>query len=178
MNKLLLTLPFAILVAGCAERMEITSAPVDVSRTNAFQSENYVGNHPVEVRSFAVAETAQGKKEETEFSGAACTIKGRGFNAKFSTPAIVNFPDHGYRSQAVTGSCQVQSTVRPIVAHPYNITVANIKSNSGAGGGVLGMVVAGVANSIALAANDETNDDFGFRPVQVKFPASDIQPQQ
>jgi len=111
MNKLLLTLPLSIFIAGCAERMDIT----------------------------------------------------------------VNFPDYGYRSQAITGSCQVKEAVRPIVAQPYNITVANIQSNTGAGGGLLGMVVAGVANSIAIAANDETNDDFGYRPVSVQFPISEIE---
>lgn len=175
MNKLLLTLPLSIFIAGCAERMDITTAPVEVSRTNAFQSENYVGNHPVEVRTFALSQKSDGKSEKTEFAGAACSIQGRGFSAKFSTPAIVNFPDYGYRSQAITGSCQVKEAVRPIVAQPYNITVANIQSNTGAGGGLLGMVVAGVANSIAIAANDETNDDFGYRPVSVQFPISEIE---
>ena len=175
MKKQLLALPLFVLIAGCAERMEITSAPVDVSRTSSFQSENYVGNHPVEVRSFAVSEAVNGKSETTEFSGANCKIQGAGYTAKFSTPAIVNFPDHGYMSQAVTGSCQVKSAVRPIVAKPYNVTVANIKSNTGAGGGILGMVVAGVANSIAIAANDETNDDFGYRSVSVQFPQAEIQ---
>jgi len=175
MNKLLLTLPLSILIAGCAERMEITSAPVEVTRTNAFQSQNYQGNHPVEVRSFTQIEKADGKSERKEFSGASCNIQGRGFKANFSTPAIVNFPDYGYLSQAVTGSCKVKKAVRPIVAQPYNITVANIKSNTGAGGGLLGMVVAGVANSIAIAANDETNDDFGYRPVTVAFPLAEIE---
>jgi len=95
MKKQLLALPLFVLIAGCAERMEITSAPVDVSRTSSFQSENYVGNHPVEVRSFAVSEAVNGKSETTEFSGANCKIQGAGYTAKFSTPAIVNFPDHG-----------------------------------------------------------------------------------
>ncbi len=175
MNKLLLALPLSILVAGCAERMEITTAPVDVSRTAAFPSENYSGTHPVEVRSFAVTEKSEGRPEETEFSGASCSIQGRGYSASFSTPAIVNFPDYGYRSQAVTGSCRVKDSVRPIVAKPYNITVSNLQNNTGAGGGLVGMMIVGIASGIAIAANDETNDDFGYRPVNVQFPIEEIE---
>ena len=157
-------------VAGCTNHMEITSAPVDVSRTSEFVATNYVGDHPTTVRSYFVGEDEKGREERIEFSGAKCQVKGRGFRAKFSTPAVVNLPDHGFHSQAVTGSCTTGKDVRPIVARPYNITVANMRNNSGAGGGVAGVLVASIATSIALAANDPTNDDFGYLSVGVEFP--------
>ena len=172
MKKSLSLFCAALAVSGCANNMEITSPPVNVTRHSGFDTARYQGDHPVNVRSFFTAKKSNGGEERTEFSGAQCRIQGRGFTAKFSTPAIVNLPDHGFYSQAVTGQCATGEAVRPVVAKPYNITVANIKSNNGAGGGVLGMVVAGVANSIALAANDPTNDDYGYHNISVKFPAT------
>lgn len=160
------------MLSACGGGMEITAPPVDVTRTANFDTANFVGDHPTNVRTYFEKKKANGGTDRVEFAGATCQVKGRGFQASFATPAILNLPDHGFYSQAVTGKCTVGDTVRPVVARPYNITVANIKSNTGAGGGVLGMVVAGVANGIALAANDPTNDDYGYRPISVAFPDS------
>lgn len=174
MKKAPLLFLAAASIAGCTQNMEITKAPVEVQRTAGFATQNYVGHDQSVIRSHFAKDEETGEKK-AEFSGANCALKGRGFSTSFTTPAIVNLPDYDYYSQPVTGSCSVNGETRPIVLRPYNETVRARKaaaSNSGAQGGLLGMVVTGVVSGIVEAANDPTDDDWDYGNYDVIFPRS------
>ncbi len=174
MKKTSLLLLAAGSIAGCAQNMEITKAPVEVQRTAGFATQNYVGQDQATIRSHFAKDEDTGEKK-TEFSGANCSLKGRGFSASFTTPAIVNLPDYDYYSQPVTGSCSVNGETRPVVLTPYNETVRArqaASSSAGAQGGLIGVLVSGVVSGIVEAANDPTDDDWDYGNFDVIFPRS------
>lgn len=178
MHKTLAIIAAAATLAGCVEQMEITQAPVEVERSAGFVSANYVGSDQATIRSYFAKDAAQGT-ERTEFSGAACQLKGRGFSTAFNTPAIVNLPDYDYHSQPVTGQCAANGHVRPVVMRPYNETVrarTSAAANAGAQGGLIGMLAVGIVSGVVEAANDATDDDWDYGDVQVEFPAPAAQP--
>jgi len=174
MHRVALILLAIATIAGCTERMEIAQAPVEVQRNTNFVSENYVGNDTATFRSYFAKNEETGEKR-SEFSGAACQIKGPGYAARFTTPAIVNLPDYDFYSQPVTGSCTTGETLRPVILTPYNETIRarNAATNAQASqGGLLGMMAVALVSGVANAVNDPTNDDWDYDDVAVEFPAS------
>ena len=161
-------------LSACTESMEITQAPVDVTRNSSFVTQNYVGDDQSVVRSYFAEDEEKGT-EKTEFAGAQCQIKGRGFSAKFTTPVILNLPDYDYYTAAATGQCAVNGVARPLVLKPYNETVrarTEAASNAGASGGLIGILAAGIVSGVVEAANDPSDDDWDYPNASVMFPAT------
>lgn len=147
------------LTAACASA-PIETAPVDVSYTSSSATKGLAGYHPLTVRSYARQEGQQ----RVETSGASCKVAGSGFNATVVTPGIVNVPVYGPATRSISVTCNDGEQSKTVVAAPYNVTSAK-RIESGAAGGLIGiMVMAG-----ADAVSDKSNDAWGYREARIEF---------
>jgi len=97
---------------------------------------------------------------------AACEIEGVGFNAKFTTPALVNLPSYGKDTKPIQLACMVDEKPYSRTLKPKNISAENRKANAiGAGvlvGGVLGGALAG------SVTGEKEDDAYSYKPMTLK----------
>lgn len=98
---------------------------------------------------------------------ASCDLAGDGFEAKFTTPAVVNLPSFGKQTKPVKLECLVGDETHSYTAEAKNISAENRKANAvGAGvlvGGVLGGALA------AGVSGEKEEDAYSYKPITVKL---------
>lgn len=139
--------------------MEVKSRPVDVEFNSKSATTGIEGYTAVLVRSYGKSE---GKSVET--SGVECSVKGSGFGAMLTTPAIVNVPNYAQKSRAVMFTCSDGVSTKNVQSLPFNATsAANVQA--GANGGLLGALIMAGVNT----ARDKSDDEWAYPPVRVDF---------
>lgn len=152
-----------LFVAGC-EQAEITQPPVQYVATKQL---NEKGVSDFTARSFI---TADGTRKE--ISGVPCSFKAPGFRAKFVTPAVVATPDMGPRTPTGSLTCTYNGAEKLVIMRPFNETLAQIDQSAyaaGAGAGLLGVIVTGIAASNQKSRRDARLDQYGYPDTNVEF---------
>ncbi|MGB1236210.1 MAG: hypothetical protein ACPG5U_10795 [Planktomarina sp.] len=158
MKKTAISLLTVASLSACAASLPIETAPVNVTYTNAAASKDIVKMATPTVR--ASKYNADG--QSAELSGASCKIQGQGFVATVITPAVVRIPMKAGPPPNLTVTCTDGTLTRTRVVSATNLTKQRIQ-NSGAGGGLLGALMA----SAIAAAQDPSNDEYEFQRISV-----------
>ncbi|WP_417241578.1 hypothetical protein [Celeribacter sp.] len=164
MKKILVAALVATTALAACNNAEITQPPVQYHATKRL-NEKGVSNFTA--RTFV---TVDGTKKE--ISGVPCKFAAPGFNASFVTPAVVSTPDMGPRTPAGSITCTHEGKDKLEIMKSYNETVAQIEQsayNAGAGAGLIGVIVTGIAASNQKSRRDATLDIYGYPDVSVHF---------
>ena len=147
----------AFALAGCETPEPIQ--PTQVARTSGFVKQGLGEMEPTSVRAV--------RKGGKEIKGVGCQLLGRGYSARFTTPAVVLIPEYGQASPLPTVTCNLDDQSASVQAKLQNRTEVD---NTGAlldAGGLLGLMIGG---AVSGARNDKVDDNYAFWPIIVKFP--------
>lgn len=125
------------------------------------------GNQIIEVRTYLPRIDDFGNEVAgQEIAGASCEAILDTHRATVRTPGGVHVPLYGYVTAPMSLECEMPGFGKSIVvAQPYNKTISDRRASTsaaGAGGGLLGVLVATVIVEGINAASDETNDEFVY----------------
>lgn len=157
MKKISLLVVAGIL-SGCAGGMEIAQEPVNVN-INPNSAGRIVDYEQTVVRTFATA------PQRAEISGVPCRLAAQSFSAEFTTPAIINMPDFGHRSEPANVRCDYQGKTATGTLTPHDVTAENNSAVGFGAGGILGMIIA----EAVISASSPENHDFAYRNLSVEF---------
>jgi hypothetical protein len=151
-----------LFVAACAVA-PIEQDPVQYQATTPLHEK---GTTNFTVRTYDVKDGLQ------ELTGVPCEFKGEGFHASFTTPAVVVAPDMGPRTPVASLTCSYNGQKSFQIVQPVNITLQKIDENasaSGAGAGIVGLIVSGISDSAQRSRRDATLDIYGYPNLVARF---------
>jgi hypothetical protein len=164
-------IPFFVLIGLCAActppLLSVTSVPVDVNVADESQISDAVGYEPIYIRTYSQA----GNEPKLEIKDVTCEAKAPGFDAQVITPGILNLPDRRNLSSDVIITCTKDGITETGVAMPFNRTSENI-ANAGVGAGsgnLIGAFVVQWIKNVYAAERDKSEDDWGYRNVDIIF---------
>lgn len=142
------------LLAGCTAQMPVETPPIDVTYTQKAASQGIVkfANPTLRTQRFG----ADGKR--SEISGVACKLQGSGFNASYTTPAIVRIPMKAGPPSSLVVTCNDGTNTRTQSYGATNLTAQRIQNSGGVAGGLVGALIA----SAIVASRDTSKDEFEF----------------
>jgi hypothetical protein len=172
---------FALLAAGCATPMEVSSISeikatngatgIDVHslrRQKGEQVPEFAGDQLLDVRTYRYEDG----KGEYEFAGANCLVSGSEYQANVVTPARVRVPLYRAQSSALSVSCTKDGLEKKsIVVEAYDEVRAS-RLSSGANGGLIGVAIAAGADALS----DNTKNAWKYRPARVVMTAVEKKP--
>ena len=147
-------------LAGCEAPEPIE--PTQVVRNNGFASQGLVEMEPTSVR--AVRKSTSGN---TEIKGVGCQLLGRGYSARFTTPAVVWIPEYGQASPLPTVTCDLEDQTASEQAKLQNRTEIDTTGALLDAGGLLGLAIGGAFSG---TRQDRADDNYAFWPIIVEFP--------
>ncbi|MEO1137981.1 MAG: hypothetical protein AAFW87_00860 [Pseudomonadota bacterium] len=119
-------------------------------------------------------------KDDNQFQGSAssssgadptveaeCTIKAKGYSAKFTSPAVVNMPSFGKETTSAKLNCNYAGTTISETLQPKNLSQGSRTGNAIAVG-VLLCPVCGTAMAVGGAA-EKDGDVYGFEDKTLKL---------
>lgn len=121
------------------------------------------GSNLLTIRTFHHAIQKGGKYKKGELVGATCAIESDGFKGQVQTPGQIRVPDYGYASRLVTIRCEMEGYKQGFTSVQAIDVDKAARLNSGAGGGLIGVVAMGVINAV----DDEKNNKFEYPQASV-----------
>lgn len=161
-QKALAILLGCVIVSGCAQA-PIEQEPVPYRATKALHEK---GTSNFTVRSYST------KGSYKELKGVPCEFKADGFKSSFVTPAVVVSPDMGPRTPVGSINCSYDGEKFFRVIQPINDTLVKIDQNanaSGAGAGLIGVIVSGISASSQRSRRDANLDVYGYPDIAANF---------
>ncbi|MEM9107254.1 MAG: hypothetical protein AAGC96_16505 [Pseudomonadota bacterium] len=143
----------AILLSACATPPP-TTPPVEASFTSASAQADVQKFVVLASRTYAYGPD----RKRTEKKGVPCTIKGKGFQVRYNSPANVRLPVYGLNTSELSMTCQYEGSTRFEALSVRNLTAERI-ADSGSAGGLVGAIV---AISISSARGNQPDDDYTY----------------
>lgn len=156
-------------LAGCEvpEPVEVTQ----VTRSNSFVTSGLVEMEPTSITTFRITnnESAQTKSttQRKEVKGVACQLNGRGYSARFTTPAVVLVPEYGQASPLPTVTCKLDGQTVSVKSKLQNRTEVETTGALLDAGGLLGLAMGGAFSAVR---KDKDDDNYAYWPIIVEFP--------
>lgn len=166
-TKLFATLIIGATLSACTTGTPITSPPQNVTFTSAIAKKNVATTDVVEIRTQRV-ETVAGKQKKSEVLGAACSLKGNGYKAKFVSPAKLLVPTYLGKTDPISATCTLAGKRASATLKPTNVTVNS--QTPAVGGGLVGALIMAAANAAIVASRNPAKDKFDYpSTLQVPF---------
>ncbi len=165
MFRFLTALPLLALLGACSSQMEITKPPVAYKTLKQLPANTYRGDAKTTVRT-----KAKTKNGSSELSGVDCVLATPYTETQFQTPAHVMTPNLGPATPMAHLKCNYDNRAVQENMQPINVSL-NERSqqarSSGAGAGIIGAVVSGIAAGINESKGDQPGDIHGYYPVNL-----------
>ncbi|MFO1165343.1 MAG: hypothetical protein U1E55_09250 [Paracoccus sp. (in: a-proteobacteria)] len=165
MHRFLTVLPFFVLLSACSPQLEITKPPVAYKTLKSFPPNAYRGDAKTTVRT--KVKTKDGSRE---LAGASCSLTTPYSESQFQTPAYVMTPNLGPSTPTANLICKngERSVQKNLVATNISLNERSQNArNSGAGAGIIGAVVSGIAAGINEGRGDQPTDVHGYHDIRV-----------
>lgn len=165
MHRFLTTLPLLVLLGACSSQIEITKPPVAYKTIKQLPANTYRSDAKTTVRT-----RVKTKNGSSELAGAACTLSTPYTESQFQTPAYVLTPNLGPSTPMAHLKCSNGDQMVQKNLPPTNISLnerSQSARNSGAGAGIIGAVVSGIAAGINESRGDRPGDIHGYNAVNL-----------
>ena len=154
----------SLTLAACTSAMDVPPEPFEYTPTTRLTPKSET------VLLFRTNTKETGTKKE--IGSIPCSLAGKGFKSRFTTPALVKTPEFGPDTKPVSVTCTYKKEKRSVKIAPYNRTLAELqqnKRNAAAGNGLIGLLVASAVVGYRKGARDPSKDVYGYAPSELTF---------